>query len=242
MSQPETANPTQDVFDWVFARPVDAPDLQHGRLVHVLWRAPEQGDRLVQFYVNGRLNSSSQSPTDRETWLVLDPHLHHEIELLAVSPSCANRPLDESLGGAEPGTSPYASIALLRDYDLPVDATVRVAVDGQIAAEASPLFADDAARGGFGAVFGEGGFGFDASTGPGLGGGELGFGPLGVDGDTLRWRDDTLPAGDHTLCLSLSDAAGQPAALDLETGVSISRLPSPPTSVAMGSDLTLTWT
>lgn len=66
MSFTETYNATQQVFDLVLARPVDAPDLQHGRLIHLMWRAPEQGQRLVQFYLNRQLCGTSGSITQRE--------------------------------------------------------------------------------------------------------------------------------------------------------------------------------
>lgn len=241
MTLTDTHNATQQVFDLVLARPVDSPDLQHGRLIHLMWRAPEQGQRLVQFYLNGQLSGSSRSITQREAWLVVDHDQHIQVELIAVSPASATIDLASVLAGIEPATQPTASLTVLRDLSLPVDTTLGVAVDGGVAERVS-LFSPADARGGFGAVFGEGGFGYDTSTGPGLGLGELGYGPLGSDGDALRWRDATLATGLRTIDLSLNDQAGSPAAQDLELDFAIDRLPAAPGGVALNDELQLTWT
>ncbi|MEM6257269.1 MAG: hypothetical protein AAGI37_03025 [Planctomycetota bacterium] len=242
MSHPTTHNATQQVFELVLARPVAAPDLQQGGLVHLLWRAPHQGDRLVQVYLNGRLSGASRSITEREAWLVVDHNGHTEIELLAVSPSAASTDLASELAGVQPATQPSASVTLLRDHGLPVDASVSASVLGHAGRDRAPLFSPTDARGGFGAVFGEGGFGYDAATGPGLGLGELGFGPLGSGGGALRWRNDSLQAGTHTLDLSLNDPAGRPAAESLSLELTIDRLPAPPQDVAVAEPFNLTWT
>lgn len=241
MSLTTTHNATQQVFELALARPVAAPDLQHGRLVHLLWRAPQQGDRLVQFYLNGQLAGSSLSITQRDAWLVLDPDQHVQIELLAVDPASATVDLVSELAGPAPATQPTSALTVLRDLSLPVDSSLSVAVDGD-APERVPLFAPGDARGGFGAVFGEGGFGYDTSTGPGLGLGELGFGPLGSGGDALRWRSENLSAGSHTIDLSLQDQAGLPSAQTTSLQATIDRLPDAPTDVALNENLHLTWT
>ena len=241
MSQLSPQHPSQQVFEHVLARPVNAPDGQHGRLVHLAWSAPAQGDRLVQFYVNAELAGVSASPTEREAWLVLDTSVHHQIELLAVDPVDAATPSSQLLAGLDPPTQPMAAVGLLRDMRLPIDAQLSISLDEQIPVS-TPLFSIDTPRGGFGAVFGEGGFGYDASTGPGLGLGQLGYGPLGTDGDLLRWQDATLSPGTHTLQLALHDTQGQPAAQLQTLNLTINRLPDPPGALALGGDLQLTWT
>lgn len=240
MTLTDQHNATQQVFELALARPVDAPDLQHGRLIHLMWRAPEQGERLVQFYLNGQLSGASASITQREAWLVVDHEQHAQIELLAVSPAYATVDLASVLSGVEPRTTPAASLTILRDLSLPVDTVLRVAVEGK--QDRVHLFSPSDARGGFGAVFGEGGFGYDASTGPGLGLGELGYGPLGSDGFALRWRGENLPRGINTVDLLLEDQAGQAAAQPMSPDLSIDRLPDPPSDVALNEELKLTWT
>jgi hypothetical protein len=69
--------------------------------------------------------------------------------------------------------------------------------DGQV--PRIPLWPRDEHRGGFGVLFGYGGFGHDDATGPGVGEGQLGCGPLGSDGTAWRWRARGLDAGGHTL-------------------------------------------
>lgn len=241
MSLTTPHNATQEVFELVLARPVKVPDLQHGRLVHLLWRAPDQGDRLVQFYLNGRLSGHALSSTQREAWLILDHESHTQIELLAVDPGSATEDLANELSGVSPATQPAGALTVLRDLSLPAGTSLGVAVDG-LPAERVALFAPGDARGGFGAVFGEGGFGYDASTGPGLGMGGLGFGPLGSDGGALRWRNDSLASGQHTIDLSLQDAAGMDAAQSTSLQQTIDRLPNAPGDVELNQDLQLTWT
>ena len=240
LAQPDNA--TQDVFELVLARPVAWPDLQHARLVHVQWWAPDQGERLVQLYANGELTASSSSPTQREAWLLTETNGHVQIELLAVRPEDVRTPWPEALAGVEPVVHVDASLTLLRDVALPPDAAVSIRVDEQIDIDTIALFDAHTPRAGYGSVFGTGGFGYDAATGLGLGLGELGYGPLGIDGDALRWRDNSLARGDHTVYVSLLDREGNPAASELERAVSIARLPEPAGDVVLSPDLQLTWT
>lgn len=207
-----------------------------------MWSAPRQGDRLVQVYVNAELAAHSASPSEREAWLLVDAGKHTQIELLAVEPMMATSPQADCLAGATPAVQPVASFALSRSYALPTDAQLVVQVDSDGGEQRIAFFADDVPRGGFGSVFGEGGFGYDAATGPGLGVGDLGYGPLGIDGRALRWRDDAIADGVHVINLSLQDAAGQQAADDLALPVEITRLPDPPGNISLGPDLLLTWT
>lgn len=237
----EPLTPTQAVFERVLARPVAASAVQHGRLVHVMWVAPAQGDRLVQLYVDGQWAGVSASSAHREAWLVLDSHHPHVIELLAVDVRDGVTPMHQHLAGMHPAIAPAGSATVMRDLALPVDARVSAAVDASSPVKTA-LFAADSPRGGFGAVFGEGGFGYDTSIGPGLGRGALGYGPLGSDGDALRWRDAALHDGSHTLELSLQDAAGQLLSPALTLDFTIARPPAPPADVTLTPDLQLTWT
>jgi hypothetical protein len=63
-----------------------------------------------------------------------------------------------------------AEVAVLRDPAVAVDARLSVAVDGQVKVR-DWLWDGASGRSGFGGLFGEGGFGMDVATGPGLGGG-----------------------------------------------------------------------
>lgn len=235
-------NATQEVFEHVLARAVAAPALEHGRLIHVQWSAPQQGNRLVQLYVNNALAGQTMEPQQREAWLICPIGRHYQIELIAVEPMDVGVSCPSLLAGPDPATQPSGSFTLLRDEALPIDATLSVDIDGGSGVERVPLFAADTPRGGFGAIFGEGGFGYDASTGPGLGVGQLGYGPLGTGGSALCWRNDALSPGDHTLTLSLADGDGRPATADLDLDLSITRLPEPPNGVALDANLQLTWT
>lgn len=233
---------TQDVFELVLARPVVTAAGDHGALVHLWWRTTEAlGERLVQVYVDGELADVTAEPTQREMWLLIDRAQGRRIELLAVDPAEAWRAQPESLVSWQPSVRSAAALALVRDEALPVDARVGVSVDGVLVDEAV-LWAGQDHRGGFGALFGEGGFGIDAATGPGLGNGELGMGALGADGSAWRWRRDDLAIGTHALTVTAHDAGGQEAAPPhVLEDVAVDRLPEPTTTPTIDPDFTLRW-
>ena len=236
---------TQDVFELMLARPVVTAGGDHRSLVHLWWKAPLQGDRLVQVYVNGLLTEASQDPDQRDMWLILDRSRPQRIELIAVDvsdPDQVWRAHPERLASWSPKVSSVVSLTALRDERLPVDTELSVEVDGS-AVDQGALWPADAHRGGFGSLFGLGDFGGDAITGPGLGQGELGMGPLGTDATAWAWRRDDLDIGSHELALSPQDAAGRPVANppSLEA-ITIERLPPAATTLTIDPDFTLRWT
>ncbi len=236
---------TQDIFKVVLARPVTTEAGEHPALVHLWWSAPQQGDRLVQVYLDGELIDVTTDPTQREMWLMIDRGRPHRIELLAVPADepdqlWCRRP--DRLASWNPGVQSAATVALVRDEQLPVDTQVTVSVDGE-ALDRGPMWPADETRSGFGALFGLNGFGHDAITGPGLGRGELGMGPLGTDGTAWRWQRGDLQTGSHDLLVTGTDAGGQTIAdpVSIE-GVLIDQLPPPPDTFTINSDFTLAWT
>jgi hypothetical protein len=235
--------PTQTIFDLVLARPIDRPGGEDGLLVHLWWRAPHQGERLVQVYVNDRLYDISLWSEQRAMWLMLDRRRPHRIELLGVSIDDARgvwTPQPEHLQGWSPAVHDIGEVELIRDHTLPVDTWLKVEVDSQVMDEAA-VWPADVSRSGFGAVFGEGGFGIDAATGPGLGLGELGRGPLGSDGDAWRWRHAGLSEGEHSLAVRAEDPRGRAVASPLNSTLTIERLPKPGRNVHVDADFTLSW-
>jgi hypothetical protein len=241
---------TDSIFDLVLARPVITPGGEG--VVHLWWRAPDQGDRLVQVYIDGELAEVSADPADRELWLICDPSRGHRIQLLAVDTGDDEAiwtPHPDRLNDWDPPFTTRLAAGLIRDERLPVDTTIGVRLDGREVARA-PLWPGDVHRGGFGALFGLGEFGHDALTGPGLGSprSELGFGPLGADGSAWRWQSQDLPPGslatpgEPALPLAAADSAGRPVALAIEQRLTIDPPPQPATTVAIRPDFTLTWT
>lgn len=202
---------TQDVFELVLARPVVLVGGEHDALVHVWWRSPMQGDRLVQVYVDQQLVDVTQDAAQREMWLLVDRHRAHRVELLAV-PRDAGAAMEERrdmLQGWQPPVSCDGEVALVRNATLPVHARLAVNVDDGGLGDAA-LFPGDEPRGGFGALFGEGGFGRDDAAGFGLGRGQLGFGPLGEDGRAWQARIRSLPQGLHDVTIAAIDEQGIP--------------------------------
>ncbi len=235
---------TQDVFELVLAAGVRVGGGEHESLIHVWWRAPDQGERLVQVYVDGRLVEVTGDVDQREVWLVGDRGRAHRVDLLAVPVGGVEAIHAEHagvLGDWEPGLVRDVCVGLIRDERLAVDTRLRVSVDGE-GEDAGAMWGPLDHRGGFGALFGEGGFGIDAATGPGLGVGELGMGPLGVDGEAWRWRRGDLEAGDYEVVVGAVDREGQRAGVDAgPIAVSVEALPRAGAGLSMDADFTLRW-
>lgn len=234
--------PTQDVFELVLARPVATGAGEHGSLAHLWWSAPQQASRLVQVYVDRELTDVSTHPDQREMWLVLDRSAPRRIELLAVPPGDVWAEQPEALGGWDPAITGEVTLGVLRDEALPVDTRLTVSVDG-VDTDHGQVWPPSEHRGGFGGLFGVGGFGHDAATGPGLGRGELGWGPLGTDGRAWRWRGGDLQTGIHNIDLIPTDRSGQSVApIAGVPGVVVDRLPEPASTFTIDPDFTLRWT
>ena len=232
--------PTQDVFELVLVRGVQTPAGEHEHLAHLWWLAPRQGDRRVQVYVDGELVEATAHREQRDLWLMLDRSRPHRVELLAVSPEAdVWQPHPQHLQAWRPTVQSRASLALLRDEALPVDATVEMSVDGQ-ARPAAALWPGDEHRSGFGGLFGEGGFGLGAATGPGLGLGELGYGPLGSDGTAFRWRDEGLLPGPLMLDVAVRDGQGRHVAGPTSVELDVQGLPAA-VEPALDENWTLNW-
>ncbi len=236
---------TQDVFENVIARPVATRHGHHPCLVHLWWSAPDQGPRLVQVYVNDQLTDVTTDPTQRQLWLMIDRTRPQRIELLAVpalDPDAAWRPQPESLTHWDPPVTDHATLTVIRDERLPVDTRLQVHVDGQ-PTDRGPMWPASQHRGGFGALLGLGEFGRDAVTGPGLGLGQLGMGPLGSEGTAWRWRRDDLTPGSHDLTVTATDHRGRTVAQPLtaaDTG--IDALPPAAETFTIDTAFTLAWT
>ena len=232
--------PTQDIFELTLARPATTATGEHPHRVHLWWRAPEQGERLVQVYIDGQLHDATAHSGQRDLWLTLDRSHPHRIELLAVDPDCVCQDFAHLLTAWSPDVRDTAAITILRDETLPADTQIEIAIDGQRVAS-EPMWQADTHRSGFGNLFGLGGFGIDDATGPGLGLGELGMGVLGADGNAWRWREPRLPAGEHTITTTATTADGQPLTAPITQTVTIDQLPEPARNLTLDPDFTLHW-
>jgi hypothetical protein len=230
---------SQDIFELVLLDPAVSGATSLARLT---WRAPQQGNRVVQAYVNGRLYDVTATADQPEMWLWLDRSIDLHVQLLAVPAELARADLSAELDGWSPRLNTGAELAILRDESLAVDSRVVVSVDGA-AEPARALWSTRDHRGGLGALFGIGGFGRDEATAPGLGLGEFATGRFGVDGSALRWRRDDLPPGEHAIDLHVEDARGRRIAeLDEPIQVTIDALPQPARDLQLDDDFVLHWT
>jgi hypothetical protein len=240
-----TTNATQAVFDRVLARPILTPSGEHPRLAHLWWSAPSQGNRLVQVYVQGELYDVTLDVTQREIYLDLDRTHTNRIELLAVpadDPQALWRPQQNLLASWSPSVASTAEVSLVRDELLATDTQVVVSIDGSDMDHGS-MWPSDVSRSGFGALLGMGCFGFDDTTGPGLGIGDLGAGSLGVDGFSWRWRRGDLGQGVYDIDLTTVNHAGQTVANPLNfQNVTLDDLPEPVAGLTLDENFTLSWT
>jgi hypothetical protein len=248
MSESDTPwNPgSQDVYELVLARPVVTPAGEDPCLVHLWWRAPMQGDRLTQIYLDGCLIDVTLTPAQREIWIACDRSVPHRVDLLAVradDPQQLFRDHASSLQKLANSTASAATLTIARDPNLPVDTTLHVTLDGQ-RVHTSPMWSSSDNRSGLGASLGIAELGLDLPTGPGLGSpvSELGLGPLGADGAPWRWKSDELSAGTHTLTLTAADSLDRPLAQPITRTVRSTRPPSPPRNLQINSDIVLSWT
>lgn len=231
-------DPTQDVFEAVLLRGSRAglPGL-----VHLTWRAPSQGDRLVQVHVDGVWHTATASSAERAMWLWLNPSVPHRVELLAVDASAVLTDFADRLAGWSPAFETAAGVTIVRHESLDVDATVRVTVNGELD-HAAPLWRGDDHRSGFGGLLGIGRFGHDDATAPGFALGDLGAGGFGSDASPWRWRRDDLPAGDHLIDAAVTDRFGRTiATLNPPASTTVAALPTPARHFTIDTDFTIRW-
>ena len=191
--------------------------------------------------------NSTTSPwhnEQREMFLDLDRTRIQYIELLAVPPEDAQavwRPQPDKLNSFDDDVNNPQEIAIVRDESLPVDTCFNVVIDGK-ATDRGPAWPNDISRSGFGTLLGVGCFGFDDATGMGLGLGELGAGPLGLDGVAWQWQSHEINTGTHTLAINATSHAGTPTAMPLALpDFTINHLPEPVQGLAVDSAFKLSW-
>ncbi len=239
MSSFITTNATQDVFELVLARPVAITGGEHPNLAHVWWRAPQQGQRLVQIYVDDALFDVTLDVSQREVMIELDRTRPHRVELLAV-------PMDETdavwraqpglLKAWQPRISDSLSIDVIRDESLPFDTLIQVELDGRVVCE-SPLWTDIDMKSG---ELADGSITFHDAFGLGLGIGDFGAGALGYGGTMWRWKCAT-DAGEHALNLSAGSGVGESVALPVELTQNTELLPPAVTGLQLNSPSTFVW-
>ena len=226
---------TTDIFERIVARQaVDQPcDIS------VSWRASQQGDRVVQVYVDQVFTAVTASNEARDIEVLIDPSLRRTVELLAVPPDQAGREMQHLLASWQRGERHAVTADVLRDEAFDASASLAWRINSQ-PEHRETLWPRDTHRGGFGGLFGLGAFGFDHATGAGLGRGQLGWGPLGADASALRIRDNAQQAGEHTLSLWLLDDVGRPVASPLEQTQLVTRPAASASHLRIESGL-LTW-
>lgn len=230
--------PTQEVFERVLLWPVE-PDRPGPALLS--WRVGDLDGRAVQVYVNDRLYDVVFDEQQRELWLHLERRGETWVELLAVDVREAWADRSERLAGWSPRFVGGADLTMVRDEAWPVESRVVVSVDGE---DHSPqrLWRAWESRGGFGGLFGRGGFGYDLATGSGIGLGEFGLGAFGADGNAWRWEGGELSEGTHEVGIGVEDPTGEIVAELAEAEVvTIDPPPRPAEAVNIGPGFELTW-
>jgi hypothetical protein len=235
-----STNATQDVFELVLARPVVTHAGEHPRLVHLWWRAPLQGNRLVQIYIDDVLYDVTFDPVVRNMYLMLDRSRTRRIELLAVplgDPEAVWRPQPGLLKSWQPPVSSNAQLTLIRDETMPQDTQLVVSLDGKFVAH-GPMWPTTEPRSG---SLTQDGVVYNDACGLGLGIGDLGSGPLGYDGTAWRWGRNDLDPGYHDVRITSIDQSGFPVSVPLDVSVLIEQLPGPVTGFTISQPFGLSW-
>ncbi len=235
---------TGDCFESVVVRPVISMGVEHRRLVHLCWRTVESCDRLVQVYIDGLLSDVTNEPSQSSMWLSLDRSRAHVIELLSV-PVTRRGDIHRShrdklwRRGEQPDDT-CLSASLSRVNTFEPDTRIRVYLDGELRAE-SALWDVSVCRTGFGNLFGEGGFGFDGASGPGLGLGSLGGGSLHDISSFWTWRSPVSAPGEHLLTLQAISPSGVLRSPPLTVGCVTAEIPRAAVDIELGDDGVLRW-
>lgn len=236
---------SQELVELVLGRAVITQAGEHDSLVHLWWRLRPGANDVVQVYVNDELTEVSHDPARPEAWLILDRGRAQRIELLALpreDPDSWWCPQPERLTSWSPKVCDRTQVRLLRDEAMPIDTQIEVRRNGELVAGGA-MWPSDTPRSGFGGLFGVGAFGRDTAAGPGLGRGELGYGPLGTDAAAWTTAPINLPPGQNQLTIHTTDAAGQEIAPPLSPPpIAADALPQPARDLTISPDFTLAWT
>lgn len=232
--------PAQAIEDGsVLLRP--AADPTDG-LALLSWRGDvPDATSAVQVYLDGELYDAAIDPNRRELWLRLPRSRNVTVELLTVPRVELWRDRSDELASWDPAWSSSASLAISRDEDIDDDVVVLATRDGEDEPP-HPLWCAGDARSGFGGLFGEGGFGYDDATAPGMGLGEFGVGGFGRDGFAWRWSLRDLSEGDHELSLRIETPSGDPIAVSDTVTACIDRPPDTAATFGAHDNFTLQWT
>ncbi|MCK4874170.1 MAG: hypothetical protein KAS72_15715 [Phycisphaerales bacterium] len=238
-------DPTTDVIETCQAEPIiTADDREHPTLVLVRWFPAVTLTWALQIYVDGNLcDVVTRRGTDRLV-LRIDRGESAVIELIAVDAldPWAVRP-DELSGFLAPPNRRVVVESFRDPTGLSPEMQLGIEVD-DVLVDVAPIWPSDAARPGFGLVFGEEDFGVGMTVGPGFGNTEQGCGPFGCGGSVLR-RAIHVPAGaDCDISVVLIDGGGSVVsseAISAECEL-YAVTPAPSPAEPSDDDFTITWT
>jgi hypothetical protein len=195
----------------ISVRPVYDEAGEHPALLHVTWRLTD-ATRVVRIHLDGALAEVASDPAMREAWIVCDRRLPHAVALSTFPREQAHDAWvmqPNPVAPLAPACSSAGHFSFIADQSLPLDAQLCISIDGDIHTT-TPLWRADGPRAGLGSLLGQGALGIDGLMCRGLGQGQLGAGPCGVDGDALEFALPILPAGAHNIALRTTDADGAP--------------------------------
>jgi len=173
-------------------------------------------------------------------WLVLDRTKPHRIELLAVPEENRDglwREQPQQLESWQPQISSSAEVQFVRDEGLPIDTALCISLDGVLTDEGR-MWPAHITRAG---AYNESGPIFNGPTGPGLGLGELGAGPVGYGGTYWRWHRDRLPPGEYPIEAATRITTGEDVTTGYNLTAYIDHLPQPVHSLAVAENNSIGW-
>lgn len=217
----------------LWATPAFAGRHEDPHLVFLEWADPALAGHALQVYVDDQLACLHLDAAQSSTWLRIDRSQSRRLSALLVpndEPADLQRATPQRL---EPDDPPYpatANLLIARSPAAPDDASLEVRRQPDLPPDTAPLWPGHLGRPGFGGLFGIDDHGFDHATGPGLGRGQLGMGPLGADGVAAQWHDPLAPQGTYTVQVATPTSAN--ASIDL----TVERPPQPPTGLTFNNN------
>ncbi len=193
----------------VQVRPVHDAVGEHAALVHAAWRLTDPGF-VVRIHVDDAVVDVLTDAAQRDAWLVCDRRVAHHVRLTTYPRAYAHEAFTmqpRPIPPVAPLCDAAGRFSYIAHQSLPPDALLRVTIDGQPHV-GIPLWPADTPRCGLGSMLGMDALGVDGAMAPGLGQGQLGVGPCGIDGQALAIALPILNPQPHNIELQPTSATG----------------------------------
>ena len=192
----------------------------------VRWRSNWE-DKLYHVYVNGKFAGATVEAGQRQLMVHVPCSFESavRIDVFAVDKICGHLDLSSELNICQEGSG-RVRIKILRNQNLPAEATIRIYSNGgsgeidyglAINKEVIKIWDKWQDKGGLGlGKFGLGDFGFEASASIGFGRGSFGLGEYGIEAELLEWTSEPMGVGVYKFAAVVTDGDGNSSVSEME--------------------------